>query len=112
MKLKNRFKEEDKIRYWVDAPYCHFKEGALLCMSNQGCSLHHIDGTSSSSIFNSIMLCDHHHKLADTHNTNSPQSAAFRERLRSYTYARIMEIGKTLTPVDKDYLSTHNLIIL
>lgn len=107
MILKNRFKEVDKIRYWIDEPFCHWQEE--LCCSNQGCALHHIDGTSSSSIFNSIMLCDKHHKIADTHNTNSPSSAEFRKILRDYTYARVMRIGKILTKDDIEYLTRFNL---
>ena len=112
MKLKNRFKNEDKIRYWIDHPYCHKPGEITICGSNQGCSLHHIDGTSSGSIFNSIMLCDRHHRIADGHNTDSPSSEAYREELRSYTYARIMGIGKKLTQIDKDYLEKHNLTII
>lgn len=55
------------------------------------------------------MLCDCHHRLADTHNTNSPQSEEFRRQLRLVTYHRVMQIGKILTPEDKKYLLAHNL---
>jgi len=62
MILKNRFSEEDKIRYWIDHPYCS------ICLSNQNCSLHHIDGTTTDSIYSSIMLCHECHAEADGHN--------------------------------------------
>ena len=112
MKLKNRFKPEDKIRYWIDHPYCSWREegGYAICMSNQGCSLHHIDGTESSSIFNSSMLCDVHHKIADGFNSGSAKGVTIRERLRQYTYDRIMELGKPLTEIDTAYLTKHGLI--
>jgi len=101
MKLRNRFSEEDKIRYWVDHQYC------AICKYNRGCSLHHIDGTVSSSIYNSIMLCDNHHREADTHNTDSPLSKDFRGALRQYTYRLVKSIGREDNQNDKKYLNKY-----
>ena len=103
MNLKNRFKEEDKIRYWIDHPYC------AICRSNENCSLHHIDGCKQiyhSSILNSIMLCYKHHREADGHNTDSPQSVEFRRTLRQSTYDRLMHMDMRLTEKDKTYLAS------
>lgn len=102
MKLANRFSDDDKLRYWVDHPYC------ALCMSNQGCSLHHIDGCKKpmhSSIYNSIMLCHTHHKEADGHNTDSPKSEAYRARLRGYTFKHIEKNGGSHKECDEHYLN-------
>jgi 5-enolpyruvylshikimate-3-phosphate synthase len=101
MKLANRFKEEDKIRVWVDHQFC------VLCGSNQNCSLHHIDGTTSSSIYNSAMLCYNCHKKADTHNTQSPLSKAFRGKLRNITYNLVKKSGHIDNQNDKDYNAIH-----
>jgi len=101
MKLKNRFKDEDKIRYWVDHPYC------VICKSNQGCALHHIDSTVSASIYNSVMLCDRHHREADTHNTDSPLSREYRAKLRNISYEIIEKVGRIRTKEDEDYLSKY-----
>ena len=98
MKLANRFKNEDKLRVWCDHPYC------ALCQSNQGCALHHIDGTVSSSIFNAIMLCHDCHKKADAHNTNSPLSTAFRSELREIAYSMVVKSDHVITQNDQDYL--------
>ena len=98
MKLKNRFSDADKIRIWVDHQFC------AVCKSNQNCSLHHIDGTVSSSIYNSVMLCHLHHKEADTHNTQSVLSQEFRATLREYTFKHIQKQGYTNTPNDEQYL--------
>jgi len=65
MQLQNRFKDEDKIRVWIDHPY------SALSGSNQNCSLHHIYSCSeddTDSIYNGIMLDYEEHKEADTHN--------------------------------------------
>lgn len=98
MKLRNRFSEADKLRIWSGHQYC------TLCKSNQNCSLHHIDGTASSSIYNSVMLCHNCHKKADSHNTDSPLSADFRKKLREYTYKLIQKEGYTNTANDEDYI--------
>lgn len=105
MKLKNRFKDEDKLRYWVDHQFCS------ICGSNQNCSLHHIDSTVSASIYNSSMLCHIHHMQADTHNTDSPQSEEYRRKLRDYTFRRIEREGKTRTEEDKLYLEKYTSIV-
>lgn len=100
MKLRNRFREEDKIRVWVDHPYC------VICGSNQNCSLHHIDGCKKSmhaSIYNSVMLCHRHHKEADTHNTESPASQEYRQKLRDHTREHIEKQYYTNRPVDEEY---------
>lgn len=101
MKLANRFKEEDKLRVWLDHPYC------ALCGSNQGCALHHIDGTKSSSIYNGIMLCHDCHKKADSHNTQSPLSTAYRTKLRAIAYNRVKKSNHIDNQNDKDYNALH-----
>ena len=102
MKLSNRFKPEDKLRVWLDHPYC------VLCSSNQGCALHHIDGTSSGSIYNGIMLCDKCHKIADAHNTNSPLSKEYRDNLRQIAYNRVINSDHKNRSIDYDYNALHN----
>lgn len=99
MKLKNRFKEIDKMRVWLDYPYC------ALCHNNQGCALHHIDGTVSDSIYNGIMLCHSCHKQADGHNTNSPLSTEYRKKLRKIAYDKVEKSGHIKNNNDKDYLA-------
>ena len=101
MKLSNRFTQEDKMRVWLDHPYC------ALCSSNQGCALHHIDGTSSGSIYNGIMLCHTCHKVADTHNTNSPLSAEYRDKLRLIAYNRVTDSGYNNRAADDEYNALH-----
>jgi len=100
MKLSNRFKDEDKMRVWLDHPYC------ALCSSNQGCALHHIDGTSSSSIYNGIMVCDKCHKICDTHNTNSSLSTAYRKNPRDIAYTMVKKSDHKDTPNDDKYNSS------
>lgn len=99
MKLKNDFKQEDKIRYWVDHPYC------AVCGYNQGCALHHIDGRVSSSIFNGIMLCSTCHLEADTHNTDSPLSQKYRAKLRNITHKHLLDQDVIINKNDEEYLS-------
>ena len=101
MHLKNRFKDVDKMRVWLDHQYC------ALCSSNQGCSLHHIDGTKSSSIYNGIMLCHSCHRIADSHNTNSPLSTAYRNKLRAIAYTMVEKSGHVRNDNDKNYLAHH-----
>ena len=101
MKLRNRFNNADKMRVWIDHQYC------AICKSNQNCSLHHIDGTVSSSIYNSVMLCHNHHKEADTHNTDSMLSKDFREKLREFTYRLIEQQSYVRTANDTDYLTRY-----
>ena len=65
MHLKNRFKNEDKMRVWIDHPY------SALSGSNKNCSLHHVYGCEkddTDSIYNAIMLDYEEHKSADNHN--------------------------------------------
>jgi hypothetical protein len=104
MRLANRFKEEDKMRVWVDHQFC------VICSSNQNCSLHHIDGCKNeehASIYNSSMLCHIHHKIADGHNTNSPLSIDFRNNLRRITFAKVTRSDHVNTPLDEKYNSLH-----
>ena len=101
MKLRNRFKEEEKIRWWVEHKFC------AICKSNQNCSLHHIDGTISSSIYNSIMLCHNHHREADSHNTDSPLSSDYRAKLRAYTKRHLERQGKVPDENDRNYISRY-----
>lgn len=104
MRLANRFNDEDKIRVWVNHQFC------ALCGSNQNCSLHHIDGTSSSSIYNSIMLCYPCHKTADTHNTNSPLSTAYRKKMRQIAYNKVKKSDHIDNQNDKNYNSLHQTL--
>lgn len=60
------------------------------------------------SPYNSIPLCYTHHKEADSHNTDSPQSAEYRKRLRDYTYRRIERIGRIRDTYDTDYLNAYH----
>lgn len=99
MKLNNRFKEEDKIRIWVDHQYC------ALCRSNEGCSLHHIDGCKKkchSSILNSIMLCGVCHKDADGHNVSDEE---YKAKLSAYSFKWIIPIYK-LEEIDREYMES------
>ena len=91
MKLKNRFSEEDKIRVWQYHQYCG------LCRSNEMCSLHHIIGTKSSSILNSIMLCFKCHKYADGHNVSDKE---FQQKLIDYTSRHIKSFDYILKDND------------
>lgn len=98
MNLKNNFKEEDKIRVWVDHQFC------AICKSNQNCSLHHVDSRRSDSIFNSIMLCHKHHVEADCHNVSDEE---YKERLTRYAMRYIVsQTEYVLKNRDYDYLST------
>lgn len=104
MKLRNRFSEIDKHRVWEHHKFC------VICKSNQNCSLHHIDGCKEkihSSIYNSVMLCHNHHKEADSHNTASPLSQAFRAGLRNYTYRLIEKSDYQKTTNDEKYIAKH-----
>lgn len=67
MKLNNDFSEYVKSVFWTIRPYC------WKCGSNQNCSIHHIFGRVSSSIYNGILLCDKHHRIADNFNKDNGQ---------------------------------------
>lgn len=101
MKLQNNFPNEDKMRCWLDHPFC------VLCGSNQGCALHHIDGRSSKSMYNSSMLCHVCHKKADAHNTSSPQSLEFRNKLRAITKRVIDRTSYVPKDYDREYLDKY-----
>jgi len=79
MKLSNRFKDIDKQRIWLDHQYC------AITGLNEMCSLHHIYGTLSDSIFNSIMLTHDEHKKADGENTAETGNKR-RQRYLNYTF--------------------------
>jgi hypothetical protein len=97
--LKNRFKEEDKILVWSDLSCC------AICASNIGCSIHHIDGTISDSVFNSILLCFKHHKIADNFNISSGyKGEKFREKLTYIAFKFVLKSGYTLKERDYIYL--------
>ena len=83
MRLKNRFDNADKMRVWLDNNFC------CLCGSNQGCSVHHIYGTVSSSLFNSSMLCHDCHKHADTLNSGGVGGIDFRRRLLKIAFKMV-----------------------
>ena len=97
MRLSNRFREEDKARVWGDTLYC------ALCGSNDNCSVHHIYGTVSSSIFNGIMLCHVHHKEADGHNKHVQGD---KRRIRYLTIAirACSKADHAITKKDRDFL--------
>ena len=98
MQLKNRFKNEDKIRVWSQHQFC------ALCGSNQNCSLHHILGTSSDSILNSIMLCYSHHKEADGHNVSD---TAYQAPLLQYSIKQALKEEYKLIKRDIDFYQQH-----
>ena len=98
MILKNRFKEEDKIRVWGSNPYC------AICGSNYICSLHHILGTESDSILNSVMLCINHHKEADGHNVSDQK---YQAPLLQYTLRQALKEGYELTKKDIHFYNKH-----
>jgi hypothetical protein len=105
MELKNRFHEEDKARVWTYRPYCQE------CGSNRLCSLHHICGTISDSILNSIMLCNIHHKKADGHNVSDRK---FQQRYIKMTLKIAKEEGYILVDRDKEFLdfcSKNNIVL-
>lgn len=106
MVLKNRFKEEDKIRVWSQKQYCQD------CGSNQNCSLHHILGTISDSILNSIMLCYKCHKIADGHNVSDTK---FQQKYLNITLITIKEECYSLVKRDFvfiDICKDRGLVIL
>ena len=98
MHLKNRFKDIDKQRVWLDTQYC------VLCGSNEGCSLHHIKSTESDSILNSSMLCLTHHKHADGHNQSDTE---FISSLLQITMKIVLRSGYTLTQKDIDFYNNN-----
>lgn len=102
MKLKNRFKEIDKQRFWIDHAYC------VICLSNRMCSLHHIFGTSSSSILNSSMLCMKHHRYADGHNVSDKK---FQKKLLRITLKRSIIIKWQFSKIDLVFLQNEKDLI-
>lgn len=101
MKLKNRFNKTDVYRVWGDVLWCH------LCRSNEMTSVHHIDSTKSSSIYNSIPLCYSCHKIADSHNTQSPLSIKYRNKLRKIAYDQVTKSGHINNQEDENYNSIY-----
>lgn len=97
MQLKNRFKEEDKIRVWSQRQYCQ------LCGSNAVCSLHHILGTESDSILNSIMLCHKCHKYADGHNVSD---TLYQSSLINITLVIVKDEEYEFVQRDLDFIKT------
>lgn len=96
MLLKNRFDDEDKHRVWEYHKYCS------LCGSNQFCSLHHIKGTSSNSILNSIMLCHKCHLKADGKNVSDKE---FQNKCIAYTINQAKRMEYIYKQRDKDFLN-------
>jgi hypothetical protein len=94
MRLANRFKEEDKISVWLYHPYC------AICNSNQGCALHHIDGTVTDSILSSIMLCDVCHIEADAHNVSDEE---YKINLMTYSLPIIFKSNYQMKERDYKY---------
>lgn len=98
MKLKNRFSEEDKISVWSQHQFC------AICKSNQNCSLHHILGTRSSSILNSIMLCYLHHKEADGHNVSDIE---YQKPLLQYSIKQALKENYSFKEKDIEFYNSH-----
>lgn len=103
MKLSNRFKDIDKQRVWIGHEYCS------ICMSNQMCSIHHILGTVSDSILNSVMLCHDHHKEADGHNVSDKE---YQAPLLQYTMRQVLKSGYELTKKDIDFYQENKQLYL
>ena len=101
MILSKRFKEIDKHRVWEDHKFC------AKCGSNQNCSLHHILGTVSDSILNSIMLCYEHHKEADGHNVSDKE---FQAPLLQYTIKQALKEDYKLKIEDLFFYKTNILL--
>ena len=101
MLLKNRFKDIDKQRVWLDHQFC------ALCYSNQQCSLHHIKSTESDSILNSIMLCFKCHKFADTRNVSDKE---FMSKCLKYTIKQVLQTNYTLTEKDTDFYNNNKAL--
>jgi len=102
MKLGNRFNQGRKTRMWIDDPYC------ALCGSNQNCSVHHIYGCKekhSSSLINSIMLCEMHHRQADTHNTHECGDE-HRIKYLSISLPRFVRYGFSFLKEDKGFIKS------
>lgn len=95
MQLKNRFSEVDKIRVWGDHPYC------AICLSNENCSIHHIDSTISDSILGGVMLCGSCHRIADGHNVSDEK---FKERLTRLALKKVLTSGYKLQKNDYEYM--------
>lgn len=103
--MLNNFKDEDKKRVWMDAPFC------CLCKSNQGCALHHIwgrKGDYSNSICNSVMLCYTHHVEADSMNGHSSQFEDYRRGLFLKTKHAIINSGYSLNKTDLLFLQQYD----
>jgi hypothetical protein len=101
MQLSHRFKEIDKHRVWEDHKFC------VLCGSNRGCSLHHVMSCKrdiDSSILNSSMLCDRHHREADGHNVSD---AEYQSNLLQITIRIVLRSGYTLTKKDIEFFTHH-----
>ena len=101
MRLSHRFKEEDKIRFWIGHPY------SILSRSNDKCSLHHIYSCgfdSADSILNSSMLDHVEHKEADCFNSGGSGSKEYRQQLLKLTLQRAVKIGWEFTEKDKEFL--------
>ena len=84
MHLRNRFKDIDKLRVWLDHQYC------AITGSNVMLSLHHIYSSSSDSIFNSIMLSHDEHKKADGEN-QATMGNKRRQKYLNYTFNLIIK---------------------
>lgn len=69
------------------------------------CSLHHIYGTCSDSILNSIMLCHPCHVMADGHNVSDSE---FQQKLTDYTATIVKREHYILVDRDKKFLDDTN----
>ena len=105
MKLNNRFDNADKMRMWMDTPWC------AICKSNQGCSAHHIEGCKQNchkSLLNSIMLCIRCHKLADTINAGGSTGEHQRKDMRSKALILFEKNNLTWHDYDIEFHSKYN----
>ena len=99
--MANDFNKHDIQLIWQSHPYC------AKCGSNQGCSVHHIMSRRmphTNSVYNAIPLCITCHRKADTMNTGSKQSKAFRQQLLKKTFHYVSISSYEVKQVDKDYL--------
>lgn len=62
MKLAYNFPEYVRSLFADIQPCC------IKCGSNQMCSIHHIYGRISNSMFNGATLCQEHHQIGDSFN--------------------------------------------
>jgi hypothetical protein len=101
MKLANRFDEDDKARLATHKNYC------WKCGNNQGCSFHHILGTTTDSILTAILLCHNCHREADNHNVSDKE---FQSELLQIAIREILEAGVILKEKDIHFYESQRIM--